>query len=342
MHPYRVMGGRKHLLSVRKYQERRKPYPLVVSIKLTREISVLTLSVPRELYMTCQVDTLLALKARLGVHSLPPCWFQSSSDGSLSLFKIRQQKYATTVEVSVHIDEHLRWRINILDKSLSPLNSPVLAHISPVLSSVSYVMELISLLESCRLCIGNHEQKFLDVAKHRQALQKGNEAVYLCEMNIMSAFCTVGQTAAVCSKEATVRHKDCHLLVSPNSISLRCASCAQHRRSLQVQAKRMLDTNSDRTAPSSHVNYRYLSRPELIDRLSSEHHQRQLLSKKCQRLKERIEEMSEKVGVSVDSEMHEGLKEIMVTEGDRFLQSLPPNSFQVNVCISVDYYSMCD
>ena len=90
----------------------------------------------------------------------------------------------------------------------------------------------------------------------------------------------------------------------------------------------MLDPS--RTAPSSHVNHRYLSRPELIDRLGNEHHERQLVSKQYQRLKTRIKDVSEKAGVSVDPEMHEGLKEIVLKESDGILQSLPPNSFRVS------------
>ncbi len=171
------MGGRKHQLSVRKYQERMKPLSLVVTINLTKEISVLTLSLPRELYMTCPVDTLLALKACLEVQSLPPHWFLSSSDASLSLFKIQHQKDTTAIEVSVHIDEHLQWSITISGKNLTPVNSPALAQISSGLGSISYVMQLLALLDSCRLCTGNSEQKFLDVAKHRESTQKGNGAV---------------------------------------------------------------------------------------------------------------------------------------------------------------------
>ena len=135
-------------------------------------------------------------------------------------------------------------------------------------------------------------------------------------------------------KVTTVRHKDCYLLLPPNSTSLRCGKCIHHRASLQVQAKRMLDASSStqsKTASSSHANYRYLSRSELIDRLGQEHHQRQLISKQCQRLKARLEQVSEKGGIYVDKEMHDGLREIMQTESSSVLQSLPSNSFKVCV-----------
>jgi len=150
-------------------------------------------------------------------------------------------------------------------------------------------------------------------------------------MSYLFATYIVGESPSSCAETATVRHKDCYLLLPPDSTCVRCAMCIQQRRSLQIQAKRM-ESEISRTAPSSHTNYRYLTRTELIVRLSGEHHQRQLISKQCQRLKARIEEVSEKAGVSVDPETHDGLKEIMVTNNS-ILQSLPPNTFQVSWCV---------
>ena len=130
---------------------------------------------------------------------------------------------------------------------------------------------------------------------------------------------------------ATIRHRDCCLLLPPDSTSLRCDRCTHYRSSLRVQAKRMLDASSalSRTAPSSHTNYRYLTRSELIHRLGQEHRKRQLITKKHQRLKARLEQVSENAGVCVDKELHDGLKEIMQTASSSVLQSLPPDSFKV-------------
>ena len=147
----------------------------------------------------------------------------------------------------------------------------------------------------------------------------------------------IGEDSASCVEVATVRHKDCHLLLPPGSTCIRCAKCVRHRSSLRIQAKRTVKSNISRTAPSSHTNYRYLSRSELILRLEQEHRQCQLISKRCQRLKTKIEEVSERTGVAVDQKIHEGLKEIMVTENNNVLQSLPPNSFQVSTNIHIKF-----
>ena len=167
------MGGRKFRLTVKKYQEPKKPLSLVISIKLTKEISVLNISLPRELYLTCPVQTLTALKARLEMQSLSPHWFLSTSTSSLSLFKIQHQYRTVEVTFSIYIDEHLQWSVNICSRNLTPLNSPTLASIPSVLDNISSVMQLFALLDSCQLCMGNSEQKFLDVARHRRSIQQG-------------------------------------------------------------------------------------------------------------------------------------------------------------------------
>ena len=133
---------------------------------------------------------------------------------------------------------------------------------------------------------------------------------------------------------STIHHKDCLVLLPPDSSSSRCDRCTRHRSSLQIQAKRLQEATPSRSEPSSHTNYRYLSHSELILRLSQEHHQRQLISKQRERLKEKLELISQKVGVSVDQDLHDGLKEVMLKENENILQSVPPNSFRVSMHIN--------
>ena len=146
---YISMGGRKFSLSVRKHAEPKKPPSLIVSIKRSR-VSLLTVSLPRELYMSCPVDTLPALTARLEVQLLPPQWFLSSADSSLSLFKVdRQQPCSSTkVAISIQVDEHRQWSLAICGKVLAPASSATFAQIPQVLGSMPCVFQLLNLLES--------------------------------------------------------------------------------------------------------------------------------------------------------------------------------------------------
>ncbi len=74
----------------------------MVSIKFTKDRSVLRVSLPCELYMTCPEETLSALKASLESQPLPPQWFLSSSGASLCVFKIQHQESAVQSFILVH------------------------------------------------------------------------------------------------------------------------------------------------------------------------------------------------------------------------------------------------
>ena len=134
----------------------------------------------------------------------------------------------------------------------------------------------------------------------------------------------------------TIRHKDCQILLPPYTTATRCCSSTCLRSSLYVQAKRI--RTPYRTEPSSHVNYRYLSRLELIVRLSQEHHQCQLALKRCLRLTARLERISDEVGVSVDDATHGDLKKIVTTKSDNVLRSLSPDSLRVGKIAFNDYF----
>lgn len=144
----------------------------------------------------------------------------------------------------------------------------------------------------------------------------------------------------MCVEMGTIRHKDCQILLPPYTTAIRCCSCARLRSSLSIQAKRI--RTPSRTEPSSHTNHRYLSRSELIVRLSQEHHQRQLALKRCQRLTARLEIISDRVGVRVDDATHNDLETIVTTESDNVLRSLPPDSLRVSKLAFDDYLNCID
>ncbi len=112
----------------------------MVSIKLTKDISV---SLPCELYMTCPVETLSTLKARLAsaTQPLPPQWFLTSSGASLCVLKVQHQESTVEISLPVSIDEHLQQSVNIRDRTLSPVNSPTLASIPSILGGISHVLQ---------------------------------------------------------------------------------------------------------------------------------------------------------------------------------------------------------
>ncbi len=85
---------------------------------------------------------------------------------------------------------------------------------------------------------------------------------------------------------------------------------------------------AERTSPSSHVNHRFMSTPELISKLELSHHKLRLTGKQVQRLKTKIAEASEQQGVIVDDEMNQGLQQVMEHESGAIMKAFQPDSFQ--------------
>ncbi len=111
--------------------------------------------------------------------------------------------------------------------------------------------------------------------------------------------------------------------------SLRCQKCTDYRRTLNAMACRVCQSKStDRTAPSSHTNYRYLSSPEKNDRLRQLHQENRSAHKKIERLKAKLADVIAKRGVSLESETTSDLHQVMQDEEQQALSKFPPGSFQ--------------
>ena len=74
-----------------------------------------------------------------------------------------------------------------------------------------------------------------------------------------------------------------------------------------------------KTAPTSHVNYRYLTQTELIERMQQQHRLFRLTSRQLARLKCKVEEDCEQRGVTLDEEAHEDLCAILKGQNEKVM-----------------------
>ena len=107
-------------------------------------------------------------------------------------------------------------------------------------------------------------------------------------------YVSIGQDTAVLEAQITsvltVRHKECHLIMSSAGTGVRCSLCVRHRASLLVQHQR-LQSSIESVQPSSSVNYRYLSMTQLVFWLQNVHHENRLMSKQCRwQTKKKVED----------------------------------------------------
>ena len=123
----------------------------------------------------------------------------------------------------------------------------------------------------------------------------------------------------------TIRSSKCEFLISPDSKSTSCPPCRKLREVLRVKnwRLRVRERNAvsavSKTAPTSHVNHRYLTQTELIERMQQQHHLFRLTSKQLSWLKCKIVEDSERSGVMLDEEAHEDLCAILKGENEKVM-----------------------
>ena len=86
--------------------------------------------------------------------------------------------------------------------------------------------------------------------------------------------------------------------------------------------------SQDKSVPSSHTNYRYLTSPEKLEHLRRLHDESRCLQKKLHRCRDRITALVAKEGVSLDMETTDDLHAIMEEENASVVEKYPENSFQ--------------
>ena len=152
----------------------------------------------------------------------------------------------------------------------------------------------------------------------------------------MCALAGTNQVAIYDTTNATIRHVQCEVLLSQASSSAsgdlqQCAACKNYRQTLNRLLHRFENEQSDssktKSNSDSHSNYRFLSSPEKNERLHQLHHQARLSQQRVRRLKECLEGVAEDRSVTVDSDLHDDLKQIMQDNTTTINKSYPPDSF---------------
>ena len=187
------MGRRKFRLSVhRKNAERKKQKEqdvtaLIDMDHLTDLSSCLleepecVVSLPISAYTTGEVSSIQCLQTRISAISLPTLWIDASNDSSaphLSICKLVRHQPTAQVEVTftLSIDESFGWRLSLFSHSLDPSTCGSLCNTPLSLRTVDQVLQLLATLDSVKICIGNPEKRFIDLATCRALLPCGESS----------------------------------------------------------------------------------------------------------------------------------------------------------------------
>ena len=140
--------------------------------------TTLFLSIVKSYYPSLTSHSLLT-------ESLPESWMMAASD-PLTVVKLRvvpqvpHPRVDTLITVAVH--DHLTWTLSVLHKRLDPAVNPSLSHQPLTLTSARSVRALLQVIDSLVLCVGNPDQKFQDLWKHRSVTLHGSSGchIYMC------------------------------------------------------------------------------------------------------------------------------------------------------------------
>ena len=182
------MPGRRFRLSVHRKNEERTCKALPVSIELTREVMVFRVSIPLillkyvvslpiSIYLSSPVVSPQALRARLQTRALPPSWViaPASTMDSLVLCKLRYDSSHSIADVLfiITINCHLGWHVMLCGSCVDLTKNEFLSSLPRSICSFVNLVHILESLDSCRICIGNSEDKFLNVVRHRNSTPKG-------------------------------------------------------------------------------------------------------------------------------------------------------------------------
>ena len=254
---------------------------------------------------------------------LAPGWVDQTSDPTkqIQLCKIIQSsrsfKQPMVISHCLCISSDLTWEAHIHGHKLSSTtdaNSP--------LSSVPHKLDhqsltsLLQLMDKCRVCPGNPEQRFLAMADSRKGKFKAGDGSVTAQVDDGFSVCLNGITFS-----RTIRCNTCSILCKGD----KCESCKMFRPKLRAIHSRW---SKQSRSPKKFVNNRYLNTPQKAKKLSRLQTRAYAAESELRKLKERISISSNNNGVSVDSKLHGDLQNIMEENNERILGQFPEGSFQ--------------
>ena len=197
-----------------------------------------------------------------------------------------------------------------------------LKKVPPKIRFPATLQQLVTKVHMLRTCAGNPDEQYLSLIDRRRGkIHRGTE-----ESAFVDNFFPVEIDGQVYSR--TVRSAKCEFLVD----AVRCESCKHYRANLRAlssrQNKQTLCTPTKRTSTSSHVNFRYLNTPEKAKRFLNCSTEARVAKQKVKRLEQKLKEVTEKDGVSLDGTFQHDFDSILSDSTDDIRKHYPLGTFQ--------------
>ena len=219
----------------------------------------------------------------------------------------------------------MSWLVRFGDSSIRP-DIDVPRDCSLTNTSINQLLRLLNKIDEAVCVLG---MRIPNLVSSHKGNFKDSSGKYNSEFNMYVLFLTGTQVVAGVNPRlvpATIRHAQCSILVP--TTTPRCARCTEYRHSLRSMRARSTKPPEEETASSSHINYRYLSTPEKLERMKTLHRTNRAARMKIERLKVKLKNAIDNKGVSLDREVTYDLHQVMEEEEEKAMSDVQPGSFR--------------
>ena len=250
---------------------------------------------------------------------LPSQWTLHDNDGIILVSKIMPYTQPIITH-SVRVNTDLSWEAFVQGQRVTSSKSKLLAKFPDVLD-IECLNSLITCLDMSTICPGHPDKNFVEMLstmKGKISSRHGKETVA-----IIDSFAPVFLNGETYNQ--TVRHVQCEIITN----TAKCTHCIQYRNSLRKSfhswKKRNSTSPTRRTSTSSCTNFTLLNTPEKLQRYKNLK-RRSLATER--RLKDVMEKLTLKHGISLDEHMHNDFETIMHEMTEKVQQSHAEDSFR--------------
>ena len=244
------------------------------------------------------------LYTKLPTTTLPSGWIiHKFNEDEIQCIQLIQQHIGTPVMLFhlLTIQNDLTWKLHTANHSVS-LESPALCQL-PLHLTPDSAQRVIELIDSSNFCIGNSEEKFIDLARKRKGkfLSASGEPIACFEEGVCF------KTASGEERCATIRHKDCLLLLLTSDM---CSVCEKYRNTLRAMFCRQKKKSCLRS-PHAKMNKRFFRTPQRRRHFQSLRKNLRNQNRQLKRLKSRLKKVVGNDSVEVDDALSQDLKLVM-------------------------------
>lgn len=195
----------------------------------------LPVRIPVSSYMSSSVPDIYALHKRLLESKCLPagwtCSVVSATNLALCRLSVPEGTASADVMYMVTISCDFTWKVCIGQTDVPICECEALHNAPSLLTSPRQVVQLLALIESCKVCVGNADKKFSELVVQRNGkfIDKSGKLRHMYIQRVITVtFSGLETVAFYDTPHATIRHTKCELILASGAGS-RCHHCVAYR-----------------------------------------------------------------------------------------------------------------